>query len=186
MALRVRIPGSILTTLVLTYPRYIRRWPLKGDADSFQTNPVVRNCASHQVRDYSRPSTDPFARLFLDNMLDILDLLTIREVLLLSIASPCVSQMLDKSAFWKRRIARDMPWLWELTLDDASSNTNWRRLYFDLLNMCNYNAQTRDLGLVNRKRIWKICLPIARSYLQSLQEVEAAAGPQLNHRTSVS
>ena len=59
-----------------------------------------------------------------------------------------------------------MPWLWDLELEDASSNTNWRRLYFDLKGMGSYDSQTRVLGLVNRKRIWRICLPIAQKIVE--------------------
>lgn len=158
---------------VLISASYARRWPLRSDSESLQTGYIERHQASYYSRDLRQTVIDPFSQLPLDDILDIVDLLSTREALLLSIASPAVSQKLDNSKFWKWCIAKDMPWIWDISLEDASSLTNWRRVYFDLQNMCTYNSHTRVLGLVNRKRIWNLCLPIAKGYLeQTLQKTE--------------
>ena len=134
--------------------------PLQSNADMSQ-NYLLQQPRPHFQSERSNPTEhEPFSILPLDCILAILDFLSSREVLLLSLAFSVVAQRLRHSDFWRRKASVDMPWLWELNSDIAPKDADWQSVYFDLWNICNYRHQTRLLGLVNRKRIWKICSSI--------------------------
>ena len=143
---------------ILRSLRYKSRWPLLRVPPSSLFQHERQKDIRHVPHGPNRNYSDPFVILSLDSVLDILDLLSIREVLLLSIASVVVSRSLQISDFWRRRVTKDMPWFWDLDYDDSDSNTDWRKVYFDLWRMCVYEYRDRELGLVNRKRIWNISL----------------------------
>lgn len=162
---------------VLIPERYVRQCPFRSDSETLQLDYIARHHSSFNDCNIRQSIINPFDQLPLHIILDIADLLPIRGVLLLSIASLTVSQNLDNSNFWRRRIGRDMPWLWDFPLDDAPNLTNWRKVYFDLQEMCTYDLHSRNLGLVNRKRIWNMCVPIAKGYFQqTLQNTKVAEG----------
>ena len=146
-------PMILDTSTILTPASFVRRWRLRSDSETLQVDYVAKHQASFCNRYLRRSIIDPFVRLPVDNTLDIADLLSTRDVLLLSIASPTVSQYLDNSNFWRRRISRDMPWIWDLPLADATNLTNCRKVHFDLQNMCNYDSHLKNLNLINKKQI---------------------------------
>ena len=137
------------------YPSYTIQWPQLSDSDAMGEASITGS---------SNLASNPFELLPLDVVLGISDLLSIREILFLSLASPATFHKLNHSEFWKRRILKDMPWLWDCHLIKVPDQGTWRSVYFDLWNKCIYESQSRILGLVNRKRIWNLCLPIAEAY----------------------
>ena len=57
-----------------------------------------------------------------------------------------------------------MPWLWDLDIAQLPDELNWRAVYHDLWNRCIATSQSRNLGLVNRKKIWTRSLEIAEKF----------------------
>ena len=114
--------------------------------------------------DTSPMAESMLAKLPLDLVIDITDYLTRREVYFLSIASPATSRKLDQFAFWRRRIKRSMPWLWDLDPDALPDDLNWRYVYHDLQEKCTYSSLRRVLCLVNRKSLWDSYLSLAEIY----------------------
>ena len=138
----------------------------------------MRNRKSAQDEGSLSPRADNLTQVPTEIMLDIIDLLVPRDILHLSFAAPVVSWQLEASNFWRRRIIADMPWMWDLRFADATSKSNWPRLYFDLQAMCNHESKKRVLGLVNRSRIWRMCLPLAEHLLQKVPESQEEAGTE--------
>ncbi|KAL8801841.1 MAG: hypothetical protein Q9182_004191 [Xanthomendoza sp. 2 TL-2023] len=77
--------------------------------------------------------------------------------------------------FWKNRIRTDMPWLWDLNLDCNMSYTNvdWRQIYLDMHRRSTFGSSDAILGLVNRRRIWKVFNQLAVNYAAEVSPVSA-------------
>lgn len=70
------------------------------------------------------------------------------------------------SAHWRERVQSDMPWLYDLPQLHAREDAiiDWAQVYTDLVDKGRNESDARILGLVNRKRIWKLCEQIASLY----------------------
>ncbi|MCJ1250780.1 hypothetical protein MMC30_008008 [Trapelia coarctata] len=144
---------------------YQIQWPQPSESKALGEDSISGSRCGRVTAATTNVTSNPFELLPVDVILGIADMLSIREVFFLSAASPAAAHKLNNSEFWKRRILKDMPWLWDFNLINVADERTWRRLYFDLWDKCIYASQRRTLGLVNRKRIWNLCLPIAESYV---------------------
>ncbi|KAL9000557.1 MAG: hypothetical protein Q9169_000850 [Polycauliona sp. 2 TL-2023] len=75
-------------------------------------------------------------------------------------------KMLASEYSWKLRVQADMPWLWDMPLDQLNTNLgiDWHQVYLDLDRRSTFGAPDAILGLVNRRRIWKVCRQLAVKY----------------------
>ena len=168
----IRTPRALENVIPLTqHFRYSSNWPLFSATKPSSTITITR-----------RPHPNaPFTTLPTDCIPAIGRHPSVRAIALWSKASPHVSCALSASDFWFQRIRRDMPWLaadlelcvvGETEDADAAAGakfaapaaTDWRAVYFDLLSQGVYEAPARELGVVNRKRIWGICVNIVEVY----------------------
>ena len=163
--------------LMLTFHSYKIQWPQPSESNvlgnDFMSGSHWRRAGGFSMN----IDSNPFELLPVDVILAIADMLSIREIFFLSAASPATSVKLNDSEFWKRRIPKDMPWLWDCCLMSVADQRSWRRIYFDRWDKCIYESQRRMLGLVNRKRIWNLCLPIAKSYICRIRAKESGCVP---------
>lgn len=76
-------------------------------------------------------------------------------------------------SYWESQMKADMPWLWDLPFDDLEScvNLNWHQIYRNLDRMATFGSPDAILGLVNRRRIWKVCNQLAVMYAAEIQTV---------------
>ncbi len=82
-------------------------------------------------------------------------------------ASGYVAQLPLNSAFWRKRINRDQPWLYDLPEDQDSNSVDWAQTYKDLLRRSEESFDGHIRGLVNRRRIWDLCDQISETYLET-------------------
>lgn len=108
--------------------------------------------------------SDPFELLPYEIRLEILSHLPIESVVSFQVASRAANFVLSNGT-WRRRIQNDMPWLWELFEDDFCKTTiDWKKVYVFLDFHSRFESCYYISGLVNRRRIWKICSQIAVLY----------------------
>lgn len=133
-----------------------------------------------QLPHYARPSIpeqsikqpskgeifDIFETLPLETMTAIVENVPGTSLKELQAVAPAAARVLASEIFWKRRIKSDMPWLWDLPLDQALSCTeiNWQQVYWDMDRRSTFQSSDAILGLVNRRRIWKVCHQLAVMY----------------------
>lgn len=90
----------------------------------------------------------------------------------LQVATPAAAWALASGFFWKQRIKVDLPWLWDLPLDQALPTTEiyWQQVYWDMDHRSTFGSSDAFLGLVNRRRIWKICHQLAVTYAAEVDQ----------------
>lgn len=69
--------------------------------------------------------------------------------------------------FWRPRVRRDMPWIYELASLESSmlsKTVDWKAAYKLLDEKSRLFGKSSVLGLANRRRMWKICETIAQVY----------------------
>ena len=147
--------------------RALSQWT--GDSKSASTTktPLLQALTP----DFKARVSNPFETLPIDIAVLVALHLDTREVLKLSLASSVTSLKLDLAKFWKIKLRRDIPWVWELIEGDVVENINWREAYFDVWDRCNWDASNRDLGLVNRKTIWRTCEKLVPKFLEKRAEI---------------
>lgn len=121
---------------------------------------------------------DVFKTLPLETMTGIVENLPGTSLEALQAATPAASRALASELFWKRRIKSDMPWLWDFPLDQAlpCTETDWQQIYWDMDRRSTFQSSDAILGLVNRRRIWKVCHQLAVMYTVQLHPVSANSG----------
>lgn len=113
--------------------------------------------------------SDPFELLPYEIILEVCSHLPIDSVVQFQKASRAAQYPLSNET-WRRRIKSDLPWLWELFEDHGPGRDvdktmiDWKHTYETL--DCRGRMEARYIfpGLVNRRRIWKICSQIAVLY----------------------
>lgn len=116
---------------------------------------------------------DLFQKLPPEILLSVMRHLDLPSINRLREASRQASQLELSGGFWRSRLLRDMPWLYDLNwgintptpgdvhgLDAA----DWTRIYRDLYLASDSGRKNKVHGLVNRRRIWGICEQIAALY----------------------
>lgn len=122
---------------------------------------------------------DPFAALAPELLLLVLEALPDADGIgAVRRASPAFANLALDASYWRTKVARDMPWLWELggllaaPADDVDDDAgredpvDWARLYWKMSRASNESARgKRMFGLCNRKRIWEqMCPQFAGKY----------------------
>lgn len=135
--------------------------------------PIAKPSASDTkkpVQQYLRSCwSDPFERLPYEIISGVCSYLPIDSVTQFQEASRAAQSFLSNGT-WRRRIKSDMPWLWDLFEDHGrerdvdKATIDWRHTYETL--DCRGQIESRYIfpGLVNRRRIWKVCSQIAVLY----------------------
>ncbi|KAL3441809.1 hypothetical protein BJX65DRAFT_287970 [Aspergillus insuetus] len=140
---------------------YYQAMPLLRDAD---TNRKAKNHGAT-----NETQQDPFARLPAELLLTIVGHLPLASMKCLQAASSAVARLELSNGLWKRRIRRDMPWLFDLP-DPARSDESqkeepdWAETYADLLERSDASSPLQIRGLVNRRRIWGVCEEFIQPY----------------------
>lgn len=115
-----------------------------------------------------REAHDDFSRLPAEVLLLIMMELPMVSVNSLRAASASVALVDLGNGFWKQRVHRDMPFLYDMPHNDgepASREIDWAQVYEYLLRRSEDTFEHKIYGLVNRRRIWRICEHIAQSYI---------------------
>jgi len=121
---------------------------------------------------------DIFKTLPLETMTGIVENLPGTSFKAFQVVTPAAARALASEFFWKRRITSDMPWLWDLPLDQAlpCTETDWQQVYWDMDRRSTFQSSDAIPGLVNRRRIWKVCHQLAVMYAVQLHPVSAHSG----------
>lgn len=89
--------------------------------------------------------------------------LTITSLSKLTDASYHIARGLHISGFWRKQIARDMPWVerdikaWERSQTPAElEKVDWKPLYFAWKRKGEQGKAEAVRGLVNRRRLWEV------------------------------
>jgi len=121
--------------------------------------------------------TDAFQKLSNELVLQVARYLGIRDLLHLRQASMIAREVTSDNSFWKRRVQKDMAWLWipRDLFDDAKSHAegdetlaiDWMKMYllFDSVTAHPYAMSGVYMGLANRRRIWNACEQLKSAYV---------------------
>ena len=176
LLMRSRLFGLAVAVSILYYPRSswaelisraLSQWTEDSRSASATKTPLLQALAP----DFKARVSNSFEALPIDIAVLIALHLDTRDVLKMSLASSVTSLKLDLAKFWKIKLRRDIPWIWELTEGHVVDGVNWREAYFDIWDRCNWNASNRDLGLVNRKIIWRTCEKLVPKFLEKRAEI---------------
>ncbi|KAI8717604.1 hypothetical protein NCS52_00836800 [Fusarium sp. LHS14.1] len=127
------------------------------------------------LRGPARLDGDPFYKLSNELIREITVLLPYDALLSLRSASrPFYHDTLNNS-FWEKRIANDMPWLWDLeaSFGDWTEQIDYRKLYawLEVVTKPKFGIEVPFLAIANRRRIWQCCLEIL-NHTQDVLDVE--------------
>jgi hypothetical protein len=128
---------------------------------------------------YMKPTskTDPFRKLPAELLMMILMHLPARSIFRLKLASVAIVQLQLPGSFWKQKLKRDMPWLWDFPGQDTEQtrkNLDWLQIYKDIYIGSKGNGRSPFFNLVNRNRIWRISEQIAPRFVKCQEEWEIA------------
>ncbi|KAL1614665.1 hypothetical protein SLS54_009538 [Diplodia seriata] len=146
--------------------------PVRGLEESLRKRIAIDHQRTHPTKHTEpRISNDPFSSLpphLLDNIHTRLDS---ESLVALGEASAYVDAALhDSDAVWKLQIVRAMPWFPEMhnivNDTDALRGTDCRNLFLWLRETTQPRlfVEKTWLGVVNRRRIWKVCEEFAAHY----------------------
>jgi hypothetical protein len=121
--------------------------------------------------------TDAFQKLSNELVLQVANYLEIKDVFSLCQASMIAREVTGANSFWKRRVQKDMAWLWipNDLFDDAKLESeesekppiDWIKVYlhFDSVTARPYAMSGVYMGLANRRRIWTACEQLKSAYV---------------------
>jgi hypothetical protein len=140
---------------------YYQALPLLRDADTNKKAKIHGATIEKQQ--------DPFARLPAELLLTIVGQLPLASMKCLQDTSSTVARLELSNGFWKRRIRRDMPWLFDLPDpahgdESQKEEPDWAKTYADLLERSDASSPLQIRGLVNRRRIWGVCEEFVQPY----------------------
>ncbi|KAF4968807.1 hypothetical protein FSARC_3835 [Fusarium sarcochroum] len=97
---------------------------------------------STQIEPRVDETSDPFYKFSPEILLHIIDLLDTPSVFRWRKSSRPVARLALERGFWKSRIYRDMPWLYDFPIDEdrSSLDTDWRSVY-DKLDLVSSRSQ---------------------------------------------
>ncbi|KAJ5889850.1 hypothetical protein N7504_010660 [Penicillium tannophilum] len=119
---------------------------------------------------------DIFDKLSFELRQNIFELLPIASVF--AIKSASYSMHACPYASWKQRLETEMPWLWEVRdmnpFKSQAMEAKFFKMFSELEKKSRYNKETVDYipGLVNRRRIWRVCEDIRSLYHDKLAEAQ--------------
>ncbi|KAK9769572.1 putative F-box domain-containing protein [Seiridium cardinale] len=151
-------------------------------AEYYASLPIRHGPArAQELSDLSIPSgKDAFSRFPTEIILLIMSHLDMREVHRFQVAVRSISRVELDDSYWKNRLLRDMPWLFDFPLDslnNSSDEIDWTKLYRQLMLASESSSSSKVRGLVNRKRIWGLCSSIAELYISRISLLRAAGPP---------
>lgn len=113
---------------------------------------------------------DPFSKLAPEIMVNIMSSLTLKGMGNFRLASRVARNIELGNHFWKKKVEKDMPWLFDIPEEaQVSPDIDWKRIYGKMLHASRAPSKSVIRGLANRRRIWKYMLPqIAPDYLENL------------------
>ncbi|KAL9115715.1 MAG: hypothetical protein Q9227_000083 [Pyrenula ochraceoflavens] len=142
------------------------------NSSPIQKSPDSRGTNSHN----GSQQHDTFAKMSSDLFLYLSDFMLMKDLCSLRTASRYAASVPLSSAYWKRRVTKDMPWVWEISVktDSAEDSVDWKfvyqRLYSDSYRPPRLDRPSGTPGLWNRRRIWKTCEELAKMYIPRMNE----------------
>lgn len=132
------------------------------------------------LRSPANSNQDPLSHLNLELISQIMYHADVKDVQNFRLASRFAAQIALDDAFWKRRLLKDMPWLFDFPVNPVSKGApapiGWAEVYRELFRRSDTAHADRVLGLVNRRRIWGLCNTISEVYMsKELQAKELQA-----------
>jgi hypothetical protein len=152
---------------------YLKSPPLISQEST--TGPVIPALARSTAN-----NTDVFARLAPEIIFMIVSEMDIASFNCFRAATPAVARLELVPSWWKARLQRDMPWMYE-PFDTTEGDINWSRMYGDI-RLRSSDTSSVDIkihGLVNRRRIWKVCNTIMDAYDGRKSKVDRRANEDL-------
>lgn len=135
--------------------------------------------AIHRAR--NTDSHDLFGLLAPETRLLIIDFLEITDVLRLRTASSSVRGVELSNSFWRLRVQRDLPWLYDMPTSSSQvliDAIDWKQLYKDMHLASNpLRHEARFAGLANRRRIWEQTLTQIAGPYRLLHKAKSMAAP---------
>ncbi|RAK72231.1 uncharacterized protein BO72DRAFT_472584 [Aspergillus fijiensis CBS 313.89] len=123
-----------------------------------------------------------FSRLPIELRHELFRALPVGSILSLKAASAVMHATPLPARVWRRKLACEVPWLWELADCDVfqSQEVEYRasELLLNIDRRSRYTAENDDydFGLANRRRIWGVCEQIRSKYLELLEGVSVLEG----------
>ncbi|KAH8882143.1 hypothetical protein GQ53DRAFT_831729 [Thozetella sp. PMI_491] len=113
-------------------------------------------------------SVDAFRGIPTELLARIMSQLDISSVANFRASSRWVASVPLNASFWKERLKIDQPWLYDFPWDlyGADVPVDWARVYENLLRRSESSFLGRINGLVNRRRIWRLCETLSGPYLR--------------------
>jgi hypothetical protein len=117
--------------------------------------------------------TDPFGKLPAELLMMILMHLPVQSISNLRFAGVAAVQVQLPGSFWKQKLKRDMPWLWDFPYkepEQSSKNPDWLQIYKDIYMGSKGNGKSPFFNLANRHRVWRISEQIAPRFAMFQEE----------------
>jgi hypothetical protein len=155
---------------------------VKGLEDVFKSLPALN---LGDIKTFYGTTGDSFVRLPSEVLLMVLSHIEdIGVVYELRKASPVFANMELDNNWWKRRIRQNMPWLWDLPIQQ--SDIDWRKAYQRVYwgSRPTSRKAIKIQGLCNRRRIWEqMCPYFSQEYLKKetrFKKVGFVGSPVIN------
>ncbi|QPG97661.1 hypothetical protein C2857_006678 [Epichloe festucae Fl1] len=156
-------------------------WHIPRLQEYYETLPKLTGPSKAIHRARNTDSHDLFGLLAPETRLLMIDFLDITDVLRLRTASSSVRDVELSDSFWRLRVQRDLPWLYDMptlssqVLIDA---IDWKQLYKDMHLASNpLPHEARVAGLANRRRIWEQTLMQIAGPYRLLHKAKSMAAP---------
>ena len=162
----------------LWYPRRGDEWCIHNPVQIPELDEYYANLPGYDPEQNVEPadprsltSSDPFSLLAPEIMSGILSLLSSHDMKNLQHVSRSASIVPLSNSFWRGKIVRDMPWLYDLPEPAKPIIPDWTKVYERLADATTPSSESVIRGLANRRRIWTQTLPqIARHYYKMLDD----------------
>ncbi|RTE83987.1 hypothetical protein BHE90_001442 [Fusarium euwallaceae] len=154
--------------------RALRRWYDYLEAEPPQVNGRV-------IRLLPSSRDDPFVKLPPELVLLIMESMPMVDFCQWRGASRRTALLQLKNDLWRKRIIREMPWMFDVpSIKISGSPVNWERAY-KLFHRASFSrGEYRHPAIFNRKRIWTTCSPLVEAYHEekAIQDTEREAIPE--------
>lgn len=158
--------------------QYMKR--LKDDQAS--ANILVTSTSVKSTHSVPYHSKSPFTKFAEEIILEILLHLPYQDLQNFVLVGLTTIKLSEAQGYWKRKIAIDLPFLWDLP--DLDGPRDFFKIYHELRRQCFATTpltgeddegttrvqgprdKTLVLGLANRRRVWNTCARLAESYVE--------------------
>ncbi|EEU36266.1 uncharacterized protein NECHADRAFT_87151 [Fusarium vanettenii 77-13-4] len=156
--------------------RALRRWYA-----ILQNEPPEMNGENQVVKRLPSLRDDPFVKLPPELVLLTAEHMTMADFCQWRAASRRTNLLPLENKNWRTRLIRDMPWMFDVSYPEISdSPVDWEDVYKTLHLASFSRGDHRSPALINRKRIWQICLPLVKAFHEekAIQNKEEEAIPE--------